>query len=36
MNECPHGIPWQFVKDHGCNECLNEAYEKEAYENDTN
>ncbi len=25
---CPHGIPLQFVKDHGCDECLNDAYEE--------
>ena len=31
-NCCPHGIPWQFVKDTGCDECLNEASEKRAEE----
>ena len=32
VTECPHGIPLQFVKDHGCDECLNEAYELRADE----
>jgi len=25
--ECPHGYPMQFVKDFGCDECLNDAYD---------
>ena len=29
MNECPHGIPLVFVKNYGCDECLNEAYDEE-------
>ena len=28
MSECPHGLSTQFVKDYGCDDCLNESYEK--------
>lgn len=30
--ECPHGLALWYIKDHGCDECLNEAYDKLADE----
>ena len=26
--ECPHGYPMQFVKDLGCDECLNDLLDE--------